>query len=62
MYLHRRVFIMAVIRYLYLKVKTDKEIHDELADVYGFLLRLLTVDETGFIIISQRIKLRVVSG
>ena len=25
----------AVIRYLYLKGKTSKEIHDELADVYG---------------------------
>ena len=25
----------AVIRYLYLKDKTDKEIHGELADVYG---------------------------
>ena len=26
----------AVIRYLYLKGKTDKEIHGELANVYGF--------------------------
>ena len=41
-----KVEYRAVIRYLYLKGKTGKEIHDELADVYEFLLRLVTVDET----------------
>ena len=30
-----KVEYRAVIRYLYLKGKTDKEIHGELADVYG---------------------------
>ena len=30
-----KVEYRAVIRYLYLKGKTGKEIHDELADVYG---------------------------
>ena len=45
-----KVEYLAVIRYLYLKGKTGKEKHGELADVYGssdyFLLRLVTVDET----------------
>ena len=31
-----KVEYRAVIRYLYLKGKTGKEIHGELADVYGF--------------------------
>ena len=31
----------AVIQYLYLKGKTDKEIHSELADVYGSLYHLM---------------------
>ena len=31
-----KVEYCAVIRYLYLKGKTGKEIHGELADVYGF--------------------------
>ena len=31
-----KVEYRAVIRYLYLKGKTGKEIHSELADVYGF--------------------------
>ena len=30
-----KVEYRAVIRYLYLKGKTDKEIHGELSDVYG---------------------------
>ena len=31
-----KVEYRAIIRYLYLKNKTGKEIHGELADVYGF--------------------------
>ena len=34
-YFSSKVEYRAVIRYLYLKGKTDKEIHGQLADVYG---------------------------
>ena len=36
-----KVEYRAVIRYLYLKGKTGKEIHGELADVYGLLHYLM---------------------
>ena len=34
-FLSSKVEYPAVIRYLYLKGKTEKEIHGELADIYG---------------------------
>ena len=39
-YFSSKVEYRAVIRYLYLKGKTGKEIHSELADVYGLLHHL----------------------